>query len=64
LSPPCTPADVERAESLYMDALKATQDSSALKALKRLGVDVAAYETPDDSPDARSRQPGDALEDQ
>jgi hypothetical protein len=47
-----------------MDALKATQDSSALKALKRLGVDVAAYETPDDSPDARSRQPGDALEDQ
>ena len=58
------PADIERAKTLYMEALKATQDRSALKALKRLGVDVSAYETPDDAIDAPPKSHDDGWEDQ
>lgn len=58
------PADIERAKGLYMEALKATQGTSALKALKRLGVDVSAYETPDDTVDAPRKTHEDGWEDQ
>ena len=58
------PADVERAKGLYLEAVKTTQDSGALKALKRLGVDVSAYETPDDAVDAKHVDRNDAWEDQ
>ena len=58
------PADLERAKALYVEALKATQDNSALKALKRLGVDVSAYETPEDPVGAPHVDRNDAWEDQ
>ena len=58
------PTDIERAKGLYLEGLKATEDTNALKALKRLGVDVSAYETPDDFPDARPGSRDDGWEDQ
>ena len=58
------PADVERAKRLYLEALKATQDSDALKALKRLGEDVSAYETPEDPADQRPKTRDDGWEDE
>lgn len=58
------PVDVERAKGLYLEALKATQDSDALKALKRLGEDVSSYETPEDPADARPRARDDGWEDE
>ncbi len=58
------PADVERAKGLYLEALKATEDNNALKALKRLGEDVSAYETPDEPADARPRARDDGWEDE
>ena len=58
------PADIDRAKALYMEALTTTHDNDALKALKRLGVDVSAYETPDDSPDAPRTAHEDGWEDQ
>ncbi len=58
------PADLERAKALYMEALKATQDNGALKALKRLGVDVSAYEMPEDQVGAPRADRNDAWEDQ
>lgn len=56
--------DVERAKALYLEGLKATQDTESLRALKRLGVDVSAYEEAETTRDDLPGEGGDALEDQ
>lgn len=58
------PADIERARALYMEALTATQDRDALRALKRLGVDVTAYEPKDEDAGKPPARDGDGWEDQ
>lgn len=58
------PKDVERAKAFYMEALKATQDRDALVGLKRLGVDVKAYEPEDEDAGKPPARDGDGWEDQ